>query len=183
MHKLLNIKKLIYITYLPVLYLPQTYSSDLLPKEETYLKNQPIQGRVLVVDDCKIALKISGKLFKEQGYEIVTAKNRQEAIETLEKFKDIRCVLTDVNMSKNQNIEDGIELTKDIKFLYKTMPVFVNSSTDYKKNAIDAGAENFFMKNLQKEHVIYILKVVFNSSICNVISSELNTKLCETLSE
>jgi CheY-like chemotaxis protein len=64
---------------------------------------------VLIVEDEPEVLDIAVKLFRNIGYEVVTATNGVDALAILERRTDINILFTDVVMPKGMN---GIELAR-----------------------------------------------------------------------
>ncbi|MBC2705287.1 diguanylate cyclase [Desulfobacula sp.] len=105
---------------------------------------------ILVVDDDTAIKKSVKKYLKLQNYEVKTALNAYEALETLNSFKaDV--VLTDVMM---QGI-DGLELTRRIKELYDIdVMVMTGYSAEYSyEKAVQAGASDFVFKPFRFEEL------------------------------
>jgi CheY-like chemotaxis protein len=64
------------------------------------------KGRVLVVEDETRVLKLAGRYLKELGYEVLTAKNGEEATEALQSESAIELVFSDIAMPGQINGDD-----------------------------------------------------------------------------
>ena len=103
-------------------------------------------GRVLIADDVPASLHGLRQLLAANGYEVLTARDGEEAIEIAMRDRpDI--VLTDVRMPK----KDGFEVCRELRSRPATRltPVILvtgSAETDDKIRAIDAGASDFLSK-------------------------------------
>jgi len=105
------------------------------------------QNKILVVDDSNSIAEFISHLLKVQNYQVLIAQNGIQALEILDKTKDIKVVLTDFQMP----IMDGIELTIKIreKFSTEKLSVIGISGLENNKlnsNFINNGANDFIIK-------------------------------------
>jgi response regulator RpfG family c-di-GMP phosphodiesterase len=101
-------------------------------------------GKILFVDDEQSILDVTNEYFVMRGYEVVTARSGEEALEILTR-EDIDCCFTDINMP----VMDGIELTERIREIDNTIPVIVITgypSIDYTINTLRRGVVDFLIK-------------------------------------
>jgi len=94
---------------------------DYIPKENSqaflYLKRilhwqqTNSQNSILVVDDSSSARNHIVELLKRRNFTVYTANNGVQALEKLKQHKDIKMVITDLEMPEM----DGIELTNEIR--------------------------------------------------------------------
>ncbi|GAB4401920.1 MAG: hypothetical protein OHK0053_25240 [Microscillaceae bacterium] len=117
--------------------------------------------KILVVDDEQMNLDIvSDYLLDENpGFEVLTASDGQEALEILEKEKNIDLVLTDWNMP----VMDGIQLVKAIKAnpAFKQIPVLMqtaNTTPAELKIAFDAGVMDYIRKPIEPVEMLARVK-------------------------
>ncbi len=99
---------------------------------------------ILFVDDEENILDISKEYFKQKSYNVITARNGVEAMETLEKEK-IDCCFTDINMPEM----DGLELAENIRQKDNTIPVIVMTGYPSLENTIKTlknGVVDFLIK-------------------------------------
>ena len=100
--------------------------------------------KVLVVDDESSIREILTIFLTDEGYEVVSASNGEEALE-LANQEDLQAILLDIMMPGI----DGIETCKRLKAEEKTrfIPVIMATALwDRYMEAIDAGAEDFVTK-------------------------------------
>ena len=76
--------------------------------------------KILIVDDEVRILILLQSLLKANGYETVTAKDGNEALEVLEEG-GVDLVITDLRMAPM----DGLKLIEKIKLAYPRMPVIL----------------------------------------------------------
>ena len=97
---------------------------DYIPKENSqaflYLKRvlhwqqTNIKNAILVVDDSSAARKYIAELLKRRNFTVHTANNGVQALERLSEYKNIKMVITDLEMPEM----DGITLTNEIRKKY-----------------------------------------------------------------
>jgi len=130
---------------------------DYIPKENSqaflYLK-RVLQGQqtnsqntILVVDDSSAARNHIVELLKRRNFSVVTANNGVQALERLSQYKNIKMVITDLEMPTM----DGIELTNQIRRLYTREQLAVigisgASSGVHSARFIKNGADDFLRK-------------------------------------
>lgn len=119
--------------------------------EENQRKN-PLNCRILVVDDEEQMREFIVGLLSTYGHECVTASNGDEA---LIKIYQNKCdaVITDIAMPEM----DGITLTKTLLSLYPNLPIMVMTgyTTEYSpESVITAGARDFIEKPFSIDELI-----------------------------
>ncbi|HEV7999240.1 MAG TPA: response regulator [Planctomycetaceae bacterium] len=102
--------------------------------------------RVLIVDDDEIALELLGAAIASAGYEVSTARDGCEALETL-RTGVFRVVITDWEMPNM----DGIELCRKIRERQSSSYVYVILVTSREGahnvvEGLDSGADDFITK-------------------------------------
>ena len=107
--------------------------------------------KILLVDDEPDFLEVIKIRLEANGYEVITASNGKEALETLKKEK-VDAVLLDILMPQM----NGIEALKNIRQDNKQLPVFMLTAYSDKINfslANELGASGYIVKtsDLQKE--------------------------------
>lgn len=112
-----------------------------------------MKNRILIVDDVVENLKLLVDIFKENNYEIIIARNGQEALEhAIDSSPDL--ILLDINMP----IKNGYEVCAELKKAPRTknIPViFLTglSDTQDEKKGLDLGAVDFITKPFSAEIV------------------------------
>lgn len=119
--------------------------------------------RILCVDDEDFTLDLLETLLTPPGYEVLTALNGNRALETLS-AKNVDLVLLDIKMPGM----DGYEVCGKIKSDPATrhIPVIMMTSMDSrdsKLKSIEAGAEEFLAKPLDREELLLRVKNIINA--------------------
>jgi cyclic di-GMP phosphodiesterase len=101
---------------------------------------------ILLVDDDSAQLMLIRMLVEQQGYDVLTAKNGQEALSLFRKNSDIRLVVTDLDMP----VMDGLELIRRIRQEQTryTYIIVLTSHEDqhFVVEALNDGANDFLTK-------------------------------------
>ena len=103
--------------------------------------------KVLIVDDEKMVLNILATLIKEWDYEVILARNGEEAWKLLQEIDEPLILLVDWIMSGM----DGLELCKKIKRSEKsanTHVIMLTAKSDIEDlvSGFNAGADDFLTK-------------------------------------
>jgi diguanylate cyclase (GGDEF)-like protein len=130
---------------------------DYIPKENSqaflYLKRvlhwqqTNDQNTILVVDDSSSARNHIVELLKRRNFNVITANNGVQALDQLKQHKNIKMVITDLEMP----IMDGIELTNEIRRSYSREQLAVigisgASNGIHSARFIKNGADDFLRK-------------------------------------
>ena len=105
---------------------------------------------ILIAEDELLNFRYLEALFKADDHQIHHASNGREALELFSKYSDIDFVLMDIKMPEL----DGIEATRQIRILNKTIPVIALSAytlANEKKEALEAGCNDFLSKPCTRE--------------------------------
>ncbi len=111
---------------------------------------------ILVVDDERNIRVVIQKFLKQEGYEVDTARNYEEAITLLNEIR-YELVLTDMKLPG----KSGIELLKVIKRETPDIPVIMITAYGSIENAVEAikeGAYNYLTKPLELDDMLVIIK-------------------------
>ncbi|HNW45169.1 MAG TPA: response regulator [Elusimicrobiales bacterium] len=113
--------------------------------------------RILTVDDEEVNLDLIEALLTPAGYEVVTACNGKEALETLAR-KNIDLILLDINMP----VMDGFEVCRRVKQDPRSrhIPVIMLTALadhESRMRGMEAGAEEFLHK--PADHAELLLRV------------------------
>jgi CheY-like chemotaxis protein len=108
---------------------------------------------ILLVDDSCMICHIVGKILREMGFEVLTAKNGREGCDLARKH-DPRLIIMDVEMP----IMDGIQATIQLKSEPQTnhIPVLIFTSLGGErdlKRARDAGCNGFINKPISRDAI------------------------------
>lgn len=114
---------------------------------------------ILVDDEDEVRGRISSKILKESGFEVVgTAGNGYDALELIEKFSP-HVVMTDIKMP----YIDGIELARIIRRDYPTVRIgFITGydEFDYAREAIKLNVYTYLTKPLTQEDITAFLRAL-----------------------
>ena len=137
-------------------------------------------ARILVVDDEPNMRRSLADILREEGYEVITAKDGYEAVEFCTKGQyDV--VLMDVRMPGI----DGVEAFRRIRNQNTTSRVILMSAyglDELKKHALDEGAIAFLDKPLDIDKVIGLIEQATETAVLvvagdNEVSQSLQSKL------
>ncbi|MDO8890804.1 MAG: Hpt domain-containing protein [Sulfurimicrobium sp.] len=109
---------------------------------------------VMIVDDSLTVRKITSKLLTREGYQVVTAKDGVDALQTLEDVTP-QVMLVDIEMPRM----DGFELTKNVRGNAKTshIPIIMITSRTAEKHrnyAQELGVNVYLGKPYQEEELL-----------------------------
>lgn len=114
-----------------------------------------IYTKILIVEDSATYRSYIKNILISQKLNVIEAENGEEALEMMEKHRDIKMVLTDYEMP----VMDGYDLTLALrkKFSIDDLPILVFSGGSKENTAsifIKAGANDYISKKTTEEEVI-----------------------------
>lgn len=120
-----------------------------------------MKKNILVVDDSESIREVVATALEEAGYEATKAIDGQDGLIKLQEAKEIRLVISDLNMPNM----DGISFLKAIrqieKFKYLPIVILTTEAQETKKReAQQAGATGWIIKPFEKNKLIAIVKKV-----------------------
>lgn len=126
--------------------------------------------KVLIVDDSVVMREYMTSLLKTYNFQVIAADNANEAIDIVNKVKNIKLVLTDENMPGMR----GVELVNILRkaFSYEEMAIIGISAienTILTKEFLMVGANDFILKPFQREE--FFLRVLQNIEILELIEN------------
>lgn len=113
-------------------------------------------GRLLIVEDERVALKNLEHVMKKEGYNVVATQSGQKALKIL-KVHEVDVVLTDLKMEK----VDGLEILERSKSLYPDLEVVMITAYATVPSAVKTmrkGAYDFVAKPFKLDEVRKIVK-------------------------
>lgn len=141
-----------------------------LPKREHRTTSQVMQdssrqlinGKILVAEDDTVSRKLANRMLTRFGYNVVLAKDGEEAVSCFESSDDIALILMDVQMPKM----DGLSATRKIRELEDAqsrdpIPILALSAAAMKgdkERGIAAGMTDYLTKPLNFKLVITAIK-------------------------
>ena len=104
------------------------------------------KSKILIIDDMPSHLLLLKTILEEEGFDVITSENCQDALQTLENDKAVELILLDIMMPEF----DGFDFLDKINELeVNKLPVIVVSAkTDNLsiQKAIDKGAYDYLTK-------------------------------------
>ncbi|MFP4169324.1 MAG: response regulator [Desulfonatronovibrionaceae bacterium] len=115
--------------------------------------------KIMTVDDSASVRQMVAFTLKEEGFEVVEAKDGQDALSKLNSPVDM--IVTDLNMPNM----DGIELIKNVraKSEMKFIPIIMlttESQAEKKTEGKKAGATGWIVKPFKPEQLMSVVKKV-----------------------
>jgi two-component system chemotaxis response regulator CheY len=111
--------------------------------------------QALVVDDSLAMRSIMGRILRELGFEVIEAKNGQEALNHLEQGAHPRVALVDWNMP----VMDGVAFLRSVRgnAAWSDVPVMMvtaETESSLVLTALEAGADDYLMKPFTREALV-----------------------------
>ena len=119
--------------------------------------------KILIADDEDVVLEIMAKKIASQGYEVITAKNGQEAWDKIvSDLPDI--VILDLNMPKMDGWEVLSRLRKDppAKRWQPVIIVSAQNELESFKKGVDLQADHYLTKPCQIEDVLKAIRLMLS---------------------
>lgn len=132
--------------------------TDVTPGYRSTNQTAPKKHRVLVVDDHPIIRQGLGLLINQES-DLVVCGEAEEATGAMHVLASSKPDILIVDISLNG--PDGLDLLKNIRNLYPTLPVLILSMHDesiYAERALRAGANGYIMKQEATEKVLVALR-------------------------
>jgi len=145
----------------------------------TQRHRQSTKKRILIVDDHPIVREgLITIINHEKDFEVCgEADEAREALKAISELEpDV--VLVDITLKDS----DGIELTKNLKSRYPTLPVIVLSIHDeftYAERALRAGAQAYLMKEVVSQNIVAAIRTVLSGEI--YVSNTMGKKMLRKL--
>ncbi|MBI4851062.1 MAG: sigma-54-dependent Fis family transcriptional regulator [Acidobacteria bacterium] len=117
---------------------------------------------VLIIDDDQSVTASLALMLKQAGYKSKIAYNPKEALEKLDK-ESFQLVLQDMNFSRETTGEEGLDLLKEIKNHYPSLPIILITawgSISLAVKGMKAGAADFVTKPWTNQQLLLSVKTV-----------------------
>ena len=116
--------------------------------------------KILIVDDDIKNIFSIMSIFETYKTKIITAKNGEEAVQTLKKHLDINLVLLDIMMP----IKDGFETIKEIRAIdtLKQLPIIILTAKSMKSDqqeCLNLGANDFLSKPIDTNKLLALVQL------------------------
>ena len=118
------------------------------------------KAKILVADDEKEIRQVLGMILAEEGYEVVTAGDGQEAARLAS--GDIDLYILDVNMPQMSGFAAGMEIRKS--YYAPIMFLTAYSGEADKKMGFEAGADDYLMKPFSNGDLLLRVKALLRRS-------------------
>ena len=118
------------------------------------------KAKILVADDEKEIRQVLGMILAEEGYEVVTAGDGQEAARLAS--GDIDLYILDVNMPQMSGFAAGIEIRKS--YYAPIMFLTAYSGEADKKMGFEAGADDYLVKPFSNGELLLRVKALLRRS-------------------
>jgi PAS domain S-box-containing protein len=126
----------------------------LITREEEIPSLKEDKPIILVIEDDREASELIKLWLEESGYQVVCAYDGEYGIEKAKKIKPSAITL-DIILPRI----DGFEVLRELKSIPETkdIPVIIISITENKELGISLGAEDYLLKPINKEELIFAL--------------------------
>lgn len=114
--------------------------------------------RILVVDDDKNTRRLFQAVLENEGYEVVTAENGEDALEAMDR-QYIDLVVLDIMMPEM----DGYEFTKTLRQCSNHLPILMVSAKQLpseKKQGFLVGTDDYMTKPIDEEEMLLRIKAL-----------------------
>jgi CheY-like chemotaxis protein/signal transduction histidine kinase len=118
------------------------------------------EKRILIVDDDVRNIFALTSALENKGAEVFMARNGREALDHLEKQKNMDLVLMDIMMP----VMDGYEATKEIRARaeFKNLPIIAltaKAMADDRRKCLEAGASDYLTKPVDLDKLLSLMRV------------------------
>lgn len=116
---------------------------------------------ILIADDSESIRVVVGLALREAGFDVIVAKDGQDALNLLQLNEHVSLIISDLNMP----ILDGILFLKEVRKLdkFKSLPFLIlttESQETKKMEAKNSGATGWIIKPFVKEKLIAVVNKV-----------------------
>ena len=117
---------------------------------------------ILIVDDSESIREVIAAALKENGYEVIQGVDGKDGLDKLHsRSKDVKLILSDLNMPNM----DGIQLVKEVRKndMFKYLPIVMLTTESQmlkKMEAKEAGATGWIIKPFEKDKLMNTIKKV-----------------------
>ena len=137
---------------------------------------------ILIVDDEKDIRALLGMMLEDEGYDVTTASNANEARPTL-LAKPPKLAILDIWMRESDM--DGIELLEWVKSVYPQLPVLMISGHGTIETAVQAirlGAYDFIEKPFKETRLLMTVERALDNARLSLENNALRARVRDDLS-
>jgi two-component system OmpR family response regulator len=117
--------------------------------------------QILLVEDEPILCENYALAIRQQGYDVITCNNKQDAISTVYKrLPDL--ALLDIGLG--DEVEAGFDLCREIRALSRTIPIIFLTARDSDFDTISGlrlGADDYLSKDTSMPHILARIAALF----------------------
>jgi DNA-binding response OmpR family regulator len=113
--------------------------------------------KILIVDDEPDILAVTVTRLETSGYEVLMAKDGEEALKLLKKSKP-DLILLDLLLPKMQGDELCKKLKSDVKFKHMPIILFTASIIRVPAKVEEMGADDYILKPFEPEELLFKIK-------------------------
>ena len=131
-------------------YLPETMAGLKEPEENNDLLLQRAGKTILVAEDEPSNFIYISDLLHRYNFNVLHAKNGQEAVDIINKKTNVDLILMDIKMP----VMNGLIATQEIRKINKTIPVIAQTAyamADDKRRAMEAGCNDYLSKPISSK--------------------------------
>jgi two-component system, OmpR family, response regulator len=117
--------------------------------------------QIMLVEDEPILCENYAKAIREQGYEVVTCNNRQDALDSVNKHLPDLAIL---DIGLGEDAEAGFDLCREIRSLSRTLPIIFLTARDSDFDTISGlrlGADDYLSKDISMPHILARIAALF----------------------
>ncbi len=132
---------------------------------------------ILIVDDEPNTLKVLSAILKNKGYDVLTARTAEEALNIIKK-KDVDAIISDYKLPGI----NGIQLVDEIKDKGYQMPIVMLTAYGTIEKAVEAmkkGAFNYLVKPVNPDELITVMREAIDKQRLILENAALKSQLKE----
>jgi len=117
--------------------------------------------QIILVEDEPVLCQNYAKAIRDQGYEVITCDNKQDALEILNKQLPDLAIL---DIGLGDDAEAGFDLCREIRTLSNTLPIIFLTARDSDFDTISGlrlGADDYLSKDTSMPHILARIAALF----------------------
>jgi len=117
--------------------------------------------QIILVEDEPILCENYAKAIREQGYEVVTCNNKQDALARVNQHLPDLAIL---DIGLGDDAEAGFDLCREIRSLSRTLPIIFLTARDSDFDTISGlrlGADDYLSKDTSMPHILARIAALF----------------------
>lgn len=117
--------------------------------------------QIILVEDEPVLCQNYAKAIRDQGYDVITCDNKQEALEILNKQLPDLAIL---DIGLGDDVEAGFDLCREIRSLSNTLPIIFLTARDSDFDTISGlrlGADDYLSKDTSMPHILARIAALF----------------------